>query len=68
MAKKQPEPAAAPVTTHVYPHPALAERGDYLAGVGIDGASVSPDLAAEWLAAGLVVLDRPADPPDKPEV
>ena len=67
MAKKSaPEPAAAPAMTHVYPAPELAERGEYLAGVGIDGAEVSPELAAEWLAAGLVVLSPTTLAGDEP--
>lgn len=57
MAKhKEPDP---PV--RVYPHPDLAPRGEYLAGVGLDGVEVSADLAAEWLAAGLATDVSPAD-------
>jgi len=48
----------------VYPHPDLAHRPDrpFLPGVGSDGADVAPELAAEWLAAGLATTEAPADP------
>lgn len=72
--KKSPAQAdaggAVPVApVHVYPSAALLERGQYLAGVGVDGADVSPELAAEWLANGLATLEPPASvevAPDAP--
>lgn len=54
MAKK-------PDTVRVYPSPDLP-AGSFLPGVGTDGADVSPELAAEWLEAGLVTTQ----PPDAP--
>jgi hypothetical protein len=36
--------------------------GSFLPGVPAEGAEVAPELAAEWEAAGLVSLTRPADP------
>lgn len=51
--------AKAPETIRVYPHPDLAARGENLPGIGLDGADVDPDLAAEWIAAGLAVTTRP---------
>jgi hypothetical protein len=52
--------SASPEPVVVYPAPDIVERGEYLAGVGLDGAEVPGDLAAEWLAAGLVTLNPPA--------
>lgn len=48
-----------PKTRKVYPHPSLARRGYYLAGVGVDGAEVAAELAEEWIAAGLATATRP---------
>lgn len=44
----------------VYPLP--LPPGNFLAGVGEDGADVSPELAAEWLKAGLVTKSKPDAP------
>lgn len=50
MAKQQ--------VVRVYPDPALP-AGTFIPGVGGDGADVHPDLAAEWVAAGLATTTRP---------
>jgi hypothetical protein len=57
MAKKKAP--AAPATVRVYPHPDLSARNEFLAGVGADGADVEPELAKEWVEAGLAVRARP---------
>ncbi len=63
MAKKKP---SLPDPVHVYPATAMLERGEYLAGVGVDGADVPPELAQEWVDAGLATLEPPAALPDQP--
>lgn len=55
------------MAVRVYPAPALAERGEFLPGVGIDGADIDDELAAEWLAAGLATTEAPSGPPDDAE-
>jgi hypothetical protein len=57
MAKTKAPATPAPV--RVYPHPSLLKRGEYLAGVGIDGADVAPELADEWFKAGLATRRAP---------
>lgn len=61
--KSSPAPAPDPASglVRVYPGPGLAE-GEYLPQVGIDGADVSPELAAEWLERDLVTTTAPAAP------
>lgn len=51
----------APDTIYVYPSSALLARvdGAHLPGVGVAGADVPADLAAEWIAAGLATTDKP---------
>lgn len=63
MAPKKKAADPLPETVTVYPSPALAERGEHLAGVGVGGAEVTKQLAREWLDAGLVTLT----PPDSAE-
>lgn len=48
-----------PDLVRVWPAPDLVARGGYLPGVGIDGAEVPADRAAEWVDAGLAVLTPP---------
>lgn len=47
-----------PKTRKIYPHPSLAKRGENLPGIGVDGAEVPAELAAEWIAAGLATATR----------
>jgi hypothetical protein len=49
----------------VYPNPKAYARGNYLAGIPLEGAAVAPALAQEWVAAGLVSLEPPARKPAK---
>lgn len=62
--KADPLPTNDDGLVRVYPSPALLERADgaYLPGVGIAGGDVSPELAAEWIEAGLATTDAPAAP------
>jgi hypothetical protein len=52
---------------HVYPHPDLTKKNEYLPGIGIDGVELPKDEAEDLVARGLAVLtkpkiDKPADP------
>ena len=62
----QPEPPDPRTLVRVYPSRKLPV-GSYLPGVGVDGADVAPELAAEWIEAGLATTTPPAPPADKPE-
>jgi hypothetical protein len=66
--KTAPEPAPEPAEdlVRLYPHHDLLAREDgaFLPGVGIDGADVGAELAAEWLAAGLATTEPPPPPED----
>lgn len=59
MAKN--EAPETPALIRVWPSEALLARGEYLPGVGSDGAEISPELAEEWLAAGLVTTQAPSE-------
>jgi hypothetical protein len=65
-ADRQPDPPDPDTLVTVYPDPSLPE-GSFLAGVGVDGAAVAPELAAEWIEAGLATTTPPAAPA-QPEV
>lgn len=64
-ADRQPEPPDPATLVHVYPSPDLP-AGSFLPGVGEDGAPVAPELAAEWVAAGLATT-TPPDAPATPQ-
>lgn len=65
-ADRQPEPPDPDSLVLIYPGPDLPD-GSFLPGVGIDGARVAPELAEEWLTAGLATTTPPAAPA-QPEV
>lgn len=50
----------------VFPHPDLAERNEYLPGIGAAGALVSEEEAADLLERGLVVEDKKPKKPAAP--
>lgn len=67
-ADRQPEPPDPKTLVRVYPSRKLP-AGSFLPGVGIAGADVAPELAAEWIKAGLATRTAPParKPATKPE-
>lgn len=65
-ADARPEPPDPATLVLVYPSPDLP-TGSFLPGVGAAGATVTPDLADEWIAAGLATTTPPAPPVAEPE-